>query len=844
MWVIAYYPNWWWGTLDPQNLDWTGMTHMVLFTGSGISTSSPYFSSTGLSGTALTNTISTAHSHGVKILLSLASVYPGSNWNAIASDNSKIDSLVSSAVAFAKANNFDGIELDIEWPSAMAPHDYLMDKLRAALDAWPTRGILVSAIDMAPFHSAYDPVVMNRDLDMMFAMTYTSWVNCGGPVAGFGTPVYKSTQFPNLQGCTLNDNAIDFITQGYDPSKMAISVTFEAIRMGGSAQKPGDAFSKSNWSFTQARNDMRSSNTAVINYDDSAKAAWSYWNGDYYDLQTPQSISEVVAWTKQHNFGGMMAYDTPAGWLPSKTGTAANPLWEALVSAVNNPSTPSGTASYCTPNAVQTTTQCNVCNSAGTAYAPSTAACSGQACTSGMCTVAATSPYCTPNAVQSGTTCNVCNSAGTAYIPTVSKCSSGQTCNSAGACVSSSVCTAPSCNGVQYCLNGQWASCASGQTCNAGACVSSVICTFGTTKTGTTCLSCNAAGTSYVVDSTKCASGQTCNSVGACITSGTGTWNGGVPVGSTIPVAGGNYFLLGTNYPWKSFDGDFGSGSIKVGSSYETDMTKLQGYGVHVVRWWLFPHGGKDYGFITYSGGAPTGLTSKFYTDMDGAIAIAKKYNLYLVPVFLSFDTANSNANLFDNGPNTQAFIDNVVVPIMQHYPNEPRILAWEIMNEPEGAISDGPLGGGAWTSTKISGASFYNIASKICAAVHQYTTSYCTTGSNGVDFLQYYMDSYTSTHNLPQLHFDFYEAHYYGYGSNVYSTAVSSIKGGIDHPVVIGEIDGTTVSTSNFDKLLANGYAGVWPWAYAPDTKAIPWNTFTAWANAHTAAINIPAAN
>ncbi len=340
MWLVGYYPDWWWGTLDPENIDWTGMTHMVLFTGGGVITSAPYFSSSGLdfkdsSGRSyLSRTIAAAHSHNVKVLLSVASVYPGTNLNAISSDPAKIDMLVQQSSAYAQANGFDGIEIDWEWPNVKSEHSYLLNDYRTELNKWPTRGILVESLDMATFHNAYDPLVMNADLDQMYAMTYTMWVNCGGPVAGYGTPVYKSTQYLGLAGCTLNDNAISFITGGYDVSKMAISISFESIKFGG-ATKPGDKYTS--WAYVQARNDMRNDPSAVFQWDSSAEASWALWNNYLYDVQTPQSVSAIMQWVKQKNFGGFMIYDFPAGWLPNKsTLQTSNPLWEAVAQSVGN----------------------------------------------------------------------------------------------------------------------------------------------------------------------------------------------------------------------------------------------------------------------------------------------------------------------------------------------------------------------------------------------------------------------------------------------------------------------------------------------------------------------------
>jgi hypothetical protein len=406
-----------------------------------------------------------------------------------------------------------------------------------------------------------------------------------------------------------------------------------------------------------------------------------------------------------------------------------------------------------------------------------------------------------------GNQCISCNAKGTAYVPDDSKCPKGTHCISIISLT------------------------------EVGKCLAQQMCIPGSVQPETNCNICNSAGTAYVGSTPWCQKyfGQSyiC-AAGKCVQP---TNNLGIPAGSTIPVANGKYFLLGVNYPWVTYAGDFGSGKITAGSVYEQNIKVMRTYGARVVRWWVFTNGMMQ---PTFSNGVPTGVNASFYNDMDTAISLAKKYDVYLVPVLFNGDIVTSHSSLFDNGSNTQAFITNVAEPIMKHYPNEPRILAWEVFSEPEGAIGDGPLGVGPWYTPTITASSFYTFTNKVCNAVHTYTKSYCTVGSSSIDNLKFYTASYAAANGLQPMNLDFYEAHYYGYGSSIYTKNYTSLN--LDHPVVIEEVAGTTVTVANMDKIFDNGYAGYWPWGFSWGTISINWTEYTTWAkhNNHPDVVNI----
>ncbi|MFH1263565.1 MAG: cellulase family glycosylhydrolase [Pseudomonadota bacterium] len=337
----------------------------------------------------------------------------------------------------------------------------------------------------------------------------------------------------------------------------------------------------------------------------------------------------------------------------------------------------------------------------------------------------------------------------------------------------------------------------------------------------------------------------------------------GVPPGSTIRVNGGDYYLLGVNYPWKQYGGDFAGYINSNVSAITADFNDMKSKQVHVARWWIFCDG---WAGIQYdANGTPTGLSSTFFQNMEKGIQIAKAAKIYLVLTFFDFQFlykpkstahAGGHTNIFTDAAKSTALMNNVITPILQQYPNESTILAWEIMNEPEWVISNLPMPAGE-EGTNVDGGSipitmaqFFNVASQISTAVHVNTNAYVTIGSAALKWYKVWTNAYADQKGFPRLNLDFYQTHYYSWmdphcltnDPQLGTVCVSPFKQkysdlGLDHPMVVGE--SPSLTSGQYDTLLSNGYAGIWPWAYI--NSNINWTTFTAWGNAHSSAVSIP---
>ena len=332
-------------------------------------------------------------------------------------------------------------------------------------------------------------------------------------------------------------------------------------------------------------------------------------------------------------------------------------------------------------------------------------------------------------------------------------------------------------------------------------------------------------------------------------------------------------FAYGVNYAWSYFAGDFGGisawsqqGVAGAKAARTTDMTDMNNNGVDVIRWWMFPDLRGD-GIKLDSNKSPSGLGTTVVDDINAALDIAKTLDLHIKLTLFSFD--NFCADRTDSGltivglqpivtdaTKRAALIANVVVPIAQAVeasPNKDRMVLWDVINEPEWAISgsDGygdqsfdpqsQCSGGTAMQT-MTFAQAETFVKDVVTALHGESSAPVTVGSAAVKWAKAWS----------KVGIDINDFHWYGWVDQYYPHTQTPTQYGVaDKPVVVGEFPLNPASDTSgqafggitygklVDDFLAAGYAGVQAWAFSDTTSAaFSWANgqanVKAWADAH----------
>jgi hypothetical protein len=342
--------------------------------------------------------------------------------------------------------------------------------------------------------------------------------------------------------------------------------------------------------------------------------------------------------------------------------------------------------------------------------------------------------------------------------------------------------------------------------------------------------------------------GGTQGSGGDGVGGATGTGGGGAT--GTGGVAGATgacrpKFASGVNVAWFTYAGDVPSPDMTKFNKLYSDNSAVGG---RIVRWWFHTNGAKT---PTYDS---TGLAAKISGQniadvkkiLDGAEAAGQavvvslwSFNM-LKSDQVSATILKNNKDLLQKDANRQAYVDNVITPLVTALKGHPGLYAWEAFNEPEGMINDGP-NTSPWTgSNYVSIKDIQKCVNWFAAGVHTADPSALFT--NGAwTFLantdidghkNYYSDSELKTiGGKSNGTLDFYQVHYYdNWGSAGGANSVSPFVNpashwALDKPIMIGEFwnvdspgpSNTTVKAADlYTTLYKNGYQGAWAWQYA----------------------------
>jgi hypothetical protein len=355
------------------------------------------------------------------------------------------------------------------------------------------------------------------------------------------------------------------------------------------------------------------------------------------------------------------------------------------------------------------------------------------------------------------------------------------------------------------------------------------------------------AGTYHVV-ATSQADGAARDTATITVTSGTCSDACAAPNGG-ITWTCEKRFMLGVNWAWGEWGADFGGiaawnkPGVKAGSArFDADMKAMKAAGVSVIRWWMWPR------FLTDSiswgaDGSPSGIGGTLMADVEEALRLAEVNDLYLMLTPFSFDNfgpTTSESGITSRGMKAivqsaalrRKLLDNLVKPVAQAVEASPyrkRMIAWDMINEPEWALTGASLWGDPSfePSSKlepVSHAELQTFLQEMAAVLRASSTALVTIGGAAIKWPKAWS----------HVDVDFYQFHYYDwvYQWFPYTTVTPASVGVTDKPVVVGEFPAAGLSAigghpartaAEYEAdLWALGYAGALAWAY--NDPGFPW--------------------
>jgi hypothetical protein len=307
-----------------------------------------------------------------------------------------------------------------------------------------------------------------------------------------------------------------------------------------------------------------------------------------------------------------------------------------------------------------------------------------------------------------------------------------------------------------------------------------------------------------------------------------------------------DYFFNAVNIPWNIKGKDFGendSGESEYNEEwFENTFAELESAGINCVR--ISLHFDGRISPVFDDNGFATGLPSDFFNNFDSFLEIAENHKIMVIPVLFSFEMLSDNteeagqyagnhADLITDPDKLDSYIQNALIPMIEHYKHTPNIPAFEIIDEPELGITElNPV-----TDTTVSLKEMQNFCALTANTVHELSNKMVTIGSASIKYISdispatgnLWSDQALSDASETESFVDFYNLHFTPGDDdfNPFNPAQSVETWQFDKKVIIGSFippEDTNTLEACYTFAPLNGYAGLFSWSY----KTMPEDAWT----------------
>lgn len=305
----------------------------------------------------------------LKTMLSIGGWSYSENFSAVAASANKREKFVSSAISIMKANDFDGLDIDWEFPGEGGdgiPHSLddktnftlLLQDLRAGLGS---AGLLTVTIPPRPsYHQNFEFDKIKDIVDWASLMSYDyhgQWKDPADTVTNFNAPVYQSSADPN-EAAAKHDLNIDasirsILTLGLPAKQLVLGLSFYGRGYSGVAPgpdgnglyQPWESIPHGTWDgsgvfdWWDIYDNYLGKSDWQQYYHAQSQAAWLYSPSrkQFICYDDPRTIWSKCAYIVSHQIGGAMAWDASSDRYNQLLYVANHALREGGIEATGGP---------------------------------------------------------------------------------------------------------------------------------------------------------------------------------------------------------------------------------------------------------------------------------------------------------------------------------------------------------------------------------------------------------------------------------------------------------------------------------------------------------------------------
>lgn len=285
--------------------------------------------------------IDAAHQHGVKVLISVGGSESDAFLSPITQDPEKLDRFVSELIDYVKTHDYDGIDLDWEFPTSdesAAGLIRMIVRLRAEIDKLEGESgrdyLLTRAVGGAWAYTKIPTEVFRDNFDFLNVMCY----DCTGPwaeLAGHHSPLGASTEGAKHNVATAQQTLSHWRDErGLPASQLVMGMPaygrgFRGVPMFGLVEKNSDAHTT--YTYAQLAQKV-SEGWTVKRLDNGAPWLVAPDGSEVVGFDDPESVRMKTKWALSQGFAGVFFWEATQDRLTD----GSHPLIEAAYEAARS----------------------------------------------------------------------------------------------------------------------------------------------------------------------------------------------------------------------------------------------------------------------------------------------------------------------------------------------------------------------------------------------------------------------------------------------------------------------------------------------------------------------------